>query len=181
MADATKAVQNSNANVPGGFLITPDREMLVRGIGRIESSFQGKGSANEQLQKSAIKAINGAPVLLEQVADVKIAPALRRGDGLFRGKRALILTVTKQPSADTPTVVKAIDAAMTELKAGLPPGITFLKTFDQNIFIQASISNVEEALRDGTIIVSAILIIFLMNWRTVLISLSALPLSLLLG
>ena len=66
VADVTKAVQNSNANVPGGFLISPDREMLVRGIGRIESI--------EQLQKSAIKAINGAPVLLEQVADVKIAP-----------------------------------------------------------------------------------------------------------
>jgi CzcA family heavy metal efflux pump len=173
VADVTKAVQNSNANVPGGFLITPDREMLVRGIGRIESI--------EQLQKSAIKAINGAPVLLEQVAEVKIAPALRRGDGLFRGKRALILTVTKQPVADTPTVVKAVEAAMVELKAGLPKDVTFTKTFDQDIFIEASINNVEEALRDGTIIVSAILIIFLMNWRTVLISLSALPLSLLLG
>ena len=173
VADVTKAVQNSNANVPGGFLITPDREMLVRGIVRIESI--------EQLQKSAIKAINGAPVLLEQVAEVKIAPALRRGDGLFRGKRALILTVTKQPVADTPTVVKAVEAAMLELKGGLPKDITFTKTFDQDIFIEASINNVEEALRDGTIIVSAILIIFLMNWRTVLISLSALPLSLLLG
>jgi CzcA family heavy metal efflux pump len=173
VADITKAVQNSNVNVPGGFLISPDREMLVRGIGRIESI--------EQLQKSAVKADKGIPVLLEQVAAVKIAPALRRGDGLFRGKRALILTVTKQPVADTPTVVKAVDVAMAELKAGLPAGITFDKTFDQNIFIEASIKNVEEALRDGTIIVSAILIVFLMNWRTVLISLSALPLSLLLG
>ncbi len=173
VADVTKAVQNSNANVPGGFLITPDREMLVRGIGRIESI--------EQLQKSPIKAINGTPILLEQVARVKIAPALRRGDGLFRGKRALILTVTKQPSADTPTVVKAVDAAMAELKVGLQQDVIVTKTFDQNIFIQASISNVEEALRDGTIIVSIILIIFLMDWRTVLISLSALPLSLLLG
>jgi CzcA family heavy metal efflux pump len=173
VADVTKAVRDANANVPGGFLVSPDREMLVRGIGRIESI--------EQLQKSAIKAINGTPILLEQVADVKIAPALRRGDGLFRGKRALILTVTKQPVADTPTVVKAVDAAMAELKAGLPKDITFTKTFDQNIFIQASIDNVEEALRDGTIIVSVILILFLMNWRTVLISLSALPLSLLLG
>lgn len=173
VADVSKAVRDANVNVPGGFLVTPDREMLVRGIGRIESI--------EQLQKSAIKAINGTPILLEQVADVKIAPALRRGDGLFRGKRALILTVTKQPVADTPTVVKAVDAAMAELKSGLPKDITFVKTFDQDLFIEASIRNVEEALRDGTIIVSVILILFLMNWRTVLISLSALPLSLLLG
>ncbi|MBW4629072.1 MAG: CusA/CzcA family heavy metal efflux RND transporter [Brasilonema octagenarum HA4186-MV1] len=173
LADVTKAVQNANVNVPGGFLITPDQETLVRGVGRIESI--------EQLKRSVIKATNGTPVLLEQVADVKIGPALRRGDGLFRGKRALILTVSKQPAADTPTVVKAVEAAMEEIKPGLPKDVKFTKTFDQNLFIEASVKNVEEALRDGTIIVSVILIIFLMNWRTVIISLSALPLSLLLG
>ncbi|MGB8699898.1 MAG: efflux RND transporter permease subunit, partial [Thermosynechococcaceae cyanobacterium] len=107
--------------------------------------------------------------------------ALRRGDGLFRGKRAVVLTVSKQPAADTPTVVKAVDAAMAEIKPGLPQGMTFAKTFDQNLFIEASVKNVEEALRDGVIIVSVVLILFLMNWRTVIISLSALPLSLLLG
>jgi CzcA family heavy metal efflux pump len=173
LLDVTKAVQNANVNVPGGFLITPDRETLIRGVGRIESI--------EDLKRSVIKATKGTPVLLEQVADVKIGPALRRGDGLFRGKRAVILTVTKQPAADTPTVVRTVEAAMEEIKPGLPKNIKFTKTFDQNLFIEASVKNVEEALRDGVIIVSAILIIFLMNWRTVIISLSALPLSLLLG
>jgi CzcA family heavy metal efflux pump len=173
LADLNKAVQGSNSNAPGGFATTPDREFLIKGLGRLESI--------EQLKKSVIKADKGTPVLLEQVATVQIGPGLRRGDGIFQGKRAVILTVTKQPTGDTPTVVKAIEAAMAELKPGLPAGVSFTKTFDQNLFIEASVKNVEEALRDGAIIVSVILIAFLLNWRTVVISLSALPVSLLLG
>lgn len=173
LADVTQAAQNANVNVPGGFLTTPDQEFLVRGIGRIESI--------QQLQRSVVKAVNGTPILLEQIAEVKLGPAPRRGDGLFQGKRAIVLTVTKQPAGDTPTVVQAVDAAMAEIKVGLPQDVTVTKTFDQNLFIHDSIQNVKEAMRDGVIIVSIVLILFLMNWRTVLISLSAMPLSLLLG
>ncbi|MBW4628949.1 MAG: CusA/CzcA family heavy metal efflux RND transporter [Brasilonema octagenarum HA4186-MV1] len=171
--DVTKAAQAANANAPGGFLITPDQETLVRGVGRIQSI--------EQLKKSVIKAKNGTPVLLEQVADVQIGAALKRGDGSFAGKKAVILTINKQPTADTPKVTKAVETAIEEIKAGLPKDVKITTTFRQEDFIEASIKNVEEALRDGTIIVSVILILFLMNWRTVVISLSALPVSLLLG
>jgi len=171
--EVVNAAKNANVNVPGGFVITPDRELLVRGIGRIESI--------APLKRSVIKSVNGTPILLEQVAEVKIGAGLRRGDGLFRGKRSVILTVTKQPNSDTPTVVKAVDAAMADLQSGLPPDVKFFKTFDQNLFIQLSIKNVKDALRDGVIIVSLVLVAFLMNWRTVVISLSALPLSLLAG
>lgn len=173
LADVTKAAQAANANAPGGFLITPDQETLVRGVGRIESI--------EQLKKSVIKASNGTPVLLEQVADVQIGAALKRGDGSFAGKKAVILTVNKQPTADTPSVTKAVEAAMEEVKQSLPKDVKVTVTFRQEDFIEASLKNVEEALRDGTIIVSVVLILFLMNWRTVVISLSALPVSLLLG
>ena len=171
--DVTKAAQAANANAPGGFLITSDQETLVRGVGRIESI--------EQLKKSVIKAKNGTPVLLEQVADVQIGAALKRGDGSFAGKKAVILTVNKQPTADTPKVTKAVETAIEEIQAGLPKDVKITTTFRQEDFIEASIKNVEEALRDGIIIVSVILILFLMNWRTVIISLSALPVSLLLG
>ncbi|MDZ8052399.1 MAG: efflux RND transporter permease subunit [Aulosira sp. ZfuCHP01] len=171
--DVTKAAQAANSNAPGGFLITPDQEILVRGVGRIESI--------EQLKKSVIKATNGTPIVLEQVADVQIGSALKRGDGSFAGKKAVILTVNKQPTADTPMVTKTVEAAMEEIKAGLPKDVKITTTFRQEDFIEASLKNVEEALRDGTIIVSVILILFLMNWRTVIISLSALPVSLLLG
>ncbi|AFZ10640.1 efflux RND transporter permease subunit [Microcoleus sp. F8-D3] len=171
--DVTQAAGAANANAPGGFLITPDQETLVRGIGRIESI--------EQLKKSVIKARNGTPVLLEQVADVQIGAALKRGDGSFNGKKAVVLTVNKQPIGDTPTVTKAIEAALEEMKPSLAKDVKVTETFRQEDFIEASLKNVEEALRDGIIIVSIVLILFLMNWRTVIISLSALPISLLLG
>jgi len=173
LKEVTEAVQKANANAPGGFLITPDQELLIRGIGRIESI--------EQLEKSVITARDGVPVLMASVADVKIGAALKRGDGSLNGKKAIIVIVNKQPNADTPTVTKAIESAMEELKPSLPKDVKVTVTFRQETFIEASIKNVEESLRDGTIIVSIILILFLMNWRTAIISLSAIPVSLLLG
>ncbi|BAY59355.1 cation efflux system protein (plasmid) [Leptolyngbya boryana NIES-2135] len=171
--DVVKATSAANSNAPGGFLITRDEETVVRGVGRVESV--------EQLKRSVIKAKDGKPILLEQVADVQIGSALKRGDGSFAGKKAVVLTVNKQPTADTPAVTKAVEAALEELKESLPKDVKIATTFRQEDFIEASLKNVEEALRDGTIIVSVVLILFLMNWRTVVISLSALPVSLLLG
>ena len=173
LEDVAKATAAANVNAPGGFLTTPDRELLIRGIGRIESI--------EQLKQSVIAARKGTPVLLGQVADVQIGAALKRGDASLNGLKAIVVVVNKQPQADTPTVTKAVEAAMEEIKPSLPKDVKVTVTFRQEDFIKASIENVIDALRDGIIIVSVVLILFLMNWRTVLISLSALPLSLLLG
>jgi CzcA family heavy metal efflux pump len=173
LAEVAEATEKSNVNAPGGFLTNPDQELLVRSLGRIQSL--------DQLKQSVVKAKNGTPILLDQVADVKIGAELKRGDGSLNGQKAVIVIVNKQPSADTPTVTRAVEAAMDELKAGLPKDVKVTTTFRQETFIEASVQNVEEALRDGVIIVSVVLILFLMNWRTVIISLSALPLSLLLG
>lgn len=173
LKEVTEAVEKANVNAPGGFLITPDQELLIRGVGRIESI--------EELEESAITARNGTPILLSQVAEVKIGAALKRGDASLNGKPAIIVVVNKQPSADTPTVTKAVEMAMEEIKSSLPEDVKVTVTFRQETFIEASIKNVEESLRDGTIIVSVILILFLMNWRTAIISLSAIPLSILIG
>ena len=173
LKEVTEAVEKANVNAPGGFLTTPDQELLIRGVGRIESL--------DQLKQSAITARNGTPVLLSQVADVQIGAALKRGDASLNGKKAIIVVVNKQPQGDTPTVTRAVEAAMEEIKPSLPQDVKVTVTFRQENFIEASIENVRDALRDGIIIVSAVLILFLMNWRTVVISLSALPLSLLLG
>jgi CzcA family heavy metal efflux pump len=173
LQQVTEATQKANVNAPGGFLTHSDQELLIRGVGRIESI--------EQLQRSAVTARNGTPVLLSQVADVKIGAALKRGDASLNGQKAIVVIVNKQPAADTPTVTRDVEAAMDEIRAGLPKDVKVTTTFRQEDFIEASIKNVEEALRDGMIIVSIVLILFLMNWRTVVISLSALPLSLLMG
>jgi len=173
LADVTEAAQAANTNAAGGFLIRPDQELLIRGIGRIESI--------TDLEKSVVTARNGTPVLLGDVADVRIGAALKRGDASLDGKKAIALMVNKQPLADTPTVTKAVEAAMAEIKPSLPPDVTVTVTFRQADFIDASIDNVRDSLRDGIIIVSIILLMFLMNWRTAVITLSAIPLSLLIG
>ena len=171
--EVTAAAEKSNVNAPGGFLNTPDQELLVRGIGRIQSI--------NELAQSVVTTRNGVPVLLGQVADVQIGAELKRGDGMVNGKEAIVLIVNKQPVADTPTVTRAVEEAMTEIKAGLPEDVIVETTFSQEDFIEASVKNVEEGLRDGIIIVSVVLVLFLMNWRTLIISLSAIPVSLVLG
>ncbi|BAZ01580.1 heavy metal efflux pump, CzcA family protein [Tolypothrix tenuis PCC 7101] len=173
LADVEEATAAANINAPGGYLITPDREKLIRGIGRIESI--------TELQQSVITARNGTPVKISDVADVQIGAAIKRGDGSFNGEKAVIVMINKQPQADTPTVTRAIEQAITEIKAALPQDIKVTPTFRQENYIDASIENLREALIEGSIIVAFILIPFLMNWRNLAICLIALPLSLLLG
>ncbi|MBF2009051.1 MAG: efflux RND transporter permease subunit, partial [Chlorogloeopsis fritschii C42_A2020_084] len=173
LEEVTAAATGANVNAAGGFLINPDQEIVIRGVGRIDSI--------EQLGNSAIAARNGTPILLKDIADVRIGAALKRGDGSLNGQRAIVVMVNKQPQYDTPTVTRAIEKAMEEVKAGLPKDVKVTETFRQNNFIDAAIENVTSSLRDGTIIVSIILLMFLMNWRTAIITLSAIPLSVLIG
>ncbi len=173
LEDVEQAAKAANVNAPGGYLITPDREKLIRGIGRIESI--------EELQQSVITARNGTPVKISDIADVQIGAAIKRGDGSFNGQKAIVVMINKQPQADTPTVTRAIESAMSEIQAGLPKDIKVTPTFRQENYIDSSIENVREALIEGSIIVALILIPFLMNWRNLAICLTALPLSLLLG
>jgi CzcA family heavy metal efflux pump len=171
--EVTIAAKGANVNAAGGFLINPDQEIIIRGVGRIDSI--------EQLAQSAVTARNGTPVLLKDVADVQIGAALKRGDGSLNGQPAIVVLVNKQPQYDTPSVTRAIAKAMEEVKAGLPKDVQVTETFRQSNFIDAAIDNVTSSLRDGIIIVSIILLMFLMNWRTAIITLSAIPLSVLIG
>ncbi|KAI9130101.1 efflux RND transporter permease subunit [Acaryochloris sp. CCMEE 5410] len=173
LAEVTQAVQEANTNAGGGFLITPDREYLIRGLGRIQSV--------EALRESVVVARDGVPVLLGNVADIQIGAALKRGDASANGKAAIVMMVNKQPLSDTPTVTRAVEAQMETIKAGLPEDVEVTATFRQSDFIDASIENVTSALRDGIIIVAVVLLLFLMNWRTAVMALSAIPLSLLIG
>ncbi|MEG4806621.1 efflux RND transporter permease subunit [Microcoleus sp. F8-D3] len=158
LQQVAEAAAAANVNAPGGYLITPDRETLIRGVGRIESL--------EDLQQSAIASRHGTPVRIADVADVKIGAAIKRGDGSFNGKKAVIVMVNRQPVADTPTVTKAVEAAMAQVQQALPKDIKVTVTFRQEEYINSSVENVRSALVEGSIIVTLILIPFLMNWRT---------------
>ncbi|MDX2229822.1 MAG: efflux RND transporter permease subunit [Leptolyngbyaceae cyanobacterium bins.349] len=163
LEQVTIAAAEANANAPGGYLITPDRETIIRGIGRIESI--------EDLQQSVVVSRAGTPVRLTDVATVQIGAGVKRGDGSLNGQPAIVVMVNKQPQADTPTVTRAVETAMDEIKAGLPADVKVDVTFRQDSYIQASVDNVRSALLEGSLIVAAILIPFLMNWRTLTVCL----------
>ena len=169
----TQATRKANVNAAGGFFITSDTEKLIRGIGRIESI--------EDLQKSTIVSHNGTPVRLQDVADVQIGAALKRGDGSFNGKPAIIVMVNKQPSFDTPTVSRAVEKAVAEIKVGLPKDIQVKTTFRQDSYIESSVDNVRSSLIQGSIIAAIILIPFLLNWRILTVCLLDFFLTLLFG
>ena len=167
-----QALTGFGANSSGGFLEAQGREWLIRNIGRTTDL--------QDLQQLVVTVSNGQPVLLSQLANVEVVAATKRGDGGYKGKPAVILSVQKQPQADSVALTKQIETAVAELSKGLPAGVeapTFL--FKQADFINNSIDNVIEALRDGAIMVAIILFMFLLNSRTTAISLLAIPLSLL--
>jgi len=166
------ALRDFGANTSGGFLEVQGREYLIRQIGR--------SARIEDLQNLVVTVRNGQPIVLKQLAAVKLAPAIKRGDGSFQGKPAVILSVQKQPAADSVLLTREVEKAIEELARSLPEGIeapSFL--FKQADFIEHSVNNVEEALRDGAILVAVILFLFLLNLRTTIISLMAIPVSLL--
>lgn len=166
-----QALQGFAGNAGGGFIDLNSREFLIRHIGRT--------SRVEDLQGVAVAWKDGRAILLEQVANVRFAAAMKRGDAGYSGVPAVIVSVQKQPAADTVKLTHAIEAALGNLKQGLPVGLAAPKVlFRQADFIEASIGNVTEALRDGAIMVAVVLFAFLLSARTTLISLVAIPLSL---
>ncbi|QUS60893.1 efflux RND transporter permease subunit [Synechocystis sp. PCC 7338] len=171
--EVTQASAGANSNAPGGFLIGGGQELLVRGLGQIK--------AVDDLRRSVVKVVDGQPILLEDVAEVKTGSALKRGDASFNGQPAIVMMVNKQPDVDTPTVTKAVEAAIASLKPTFPADVQIAQTFRQANFIDSAIRNVSRSLLEGIVIVSVIMLIFLMNWRTAVITLTAIPLSLLIG
>ena len=167
-----ETLKNFATNTSGGFLEQQAKEYLIRNIGRT--------SRLADLQHLVIGTRNGQPILLRQVADVKFAAAVKRGDASYGAVPAVIMSVQKQPSADTVALTRAVQAALAELAKSLPAGLAAPQViFKQADFIEASIGNVEEALRDGAIMVAVILFLFLLNLRTTFISLTAIPVSVL--
>ena len=160
-------------NTTGGFLAENSQEWLIRNIGLTNDL--------SELKKILVKFRNHAPISLEQVANVRIGAAVKRGDASINGKPAVILAVQKAPTANTLTLTASIDKTIQELKSTLPDSVAIHpEIFRQADFIERSISNVEEALRDGFILVTIILILFLANTRTTFISLTAIPLSIII-
>jgi CzcA family heavy metal efflux pump len=168
--EVEEALSASNANATGGYLNMGPNEYLVRSIGRLK--------ATSELEDVVVKPGADRPVLLRQVARVVEAAQAKRGEAAVNGSPAVILTISKQPGADTRKLTEDITKALTELSGALPADIRINPdVYQQRSFIDRGIHNVIVALRDGGILVCVILFLFLLNFRTTFITLTAIPLS----
>ena len=174
--EVRQAVASSNENATGGYLNQRPNELLVRALGRIQSI--------DDLKSIAVANRSARPVSLSMVANIVEAAQTKRGDasafirqddGQFSGGPAVVLTVSKQPGADTREITHEIELAIAEIQPSLSAGVRIEALYAQEHFIDRAIENVLEALRDGGVLVVIILFLFLMNFRTTFISLTAIP------
>jgi len=171
LEDIDRALENANLNATGSFFNRYGSEVLISVLGRSKNL--------EDLQRTVVANREGSPVLLSQVAKVQFGAAIKRGDASVNARPAVILTVEKQPGTSTLTLTDDIEKALAELQPALPPDVRLnAKVFQQKSFIVNSLTNVEHALRDGFILVVIVLFLFLLNLRTTIITLTAIPLSL---
>jgi len=171
LADVVGAISKSSENSTGGFMVRGSQESVIRGLGRVSSV--------EELADLVITVRDGVPILVSQVADVRIGTALKRGEGSINGKHGVVIGVLKQPGENTIDLTERIDAELAAIAEGLPEGMRIEHDLlRQADFIETAVDNVSIALRDGAILVALILFLFLWNWRTTIISLSAMPMSL---
>jgi HME family heavy-metal exporter len=167
------ALRQFGTNSGGGYVDQAGREYLIRNIGRT--------TRLEDLANAPLTLRNGQPILLRQVASVDFAARLKRGEAGSMGRPAVILSIQKQPAADTVALTRAVEAALAELQRVMPPGVTADRVqFRQADFIQSSIGNVQKVLLEAMAVVAVILFLFLLNVRTTAISLAAIPLSVLI-
>ncbi len=179
LVEVETALEECNSNVTGGYVnsLGPN-EYLVRALGRVRSI--------DDLRNVAVKIRDGRPVLMRQIANVAERGQVKRGDSSafvregngFRGGEAVVLTINKQPGADTRQLTDRIVAALADLKSSLPADVEIAPNlYQQKQFIDLAVANVMAALRDGGILVAVILFLFLLNFRTTFITLTAIPLS----
>lgn len=170
-----RAAEESNLNASGGFMNEYGNEYIIRGIGRTNNP--------DEIGNSVIKIVDNTPIKINDVAEIKIGGAIPKiGDGSLKASPAVIMTVAKQPGTNTLELTEKVDEALVEISKSLPPNIKInSKIFRQADFIQASVNNIQKALIEGSIFVVLIMFLFLMNIRTTIISLVAIPLSLIVS
>lgn len=169
VADALAA---SNQNVSAGFLVEGGTEFLVKGEGRAHDL--------EDIGATVVVAVDGVPVHVSDLGMVQFGVAPKRGDAAANGMPAVVIGIQKQPSVNTLALTRELDAVLDDIQAKLPEGMTISKDiFRQADFIETAVRNVLHALRDGGFLVIVIVVLFLANLRASLITLVAIPLSLL--
>lgn len=173
--DVMQVTKEMNRNASGGVLYEYGNEYLISALTATSDA--------EAIGKSVVKRVNDVPVLLENVATVKVgSKAPKMGLASVAGKPGVLITITKQPNTSTLELTEKLDRTIADIQKGLPAGITVnTDIYRQQRFIDSSIDNIQKSLLEGGIFVVLVLFIFLMNARTTVISLVTIPLSLLVA
>jgi HME family heavy-metal exporter len=176
LQDVELAIAESNVNTSGGFAVTGESERPIRILGRVGPDAR---QVMEDLASVPVKVTDTRSVLLEQVATIVEAAEFKRGDGAINGQPGVVLTIVKQPHVDTRELTDNVAAALQEVEATLPADIVInSELFQLRKFIDRGVFNVAEALVIGAVLVIIVLFLFLLNFRTTFITLTAIPLSL---
>jgi CzcA family heavy metal efflux pump len=168
-AELEAAVSKAASNSTSGYLTTTTKEIMVRNL--------GMSTDLSDLSGTVVKSLADRPVLISDVARVEYGVQPMRGDASINGDSGVILSIDKSPGFDTLKLTAAIEKALEDLKPSLPKGVEVQLLFRQGDFIAHAIGNLKEAIRDGAIMVTIVLFLFLLNIRTTLITLTAMPLS----
>lgn len=167
-----EALRRFGTNSSGGFLDQQSREYLVRNVGLTTSL--------EDLRNTVVDTHGGRSILLRQIASVDFAPRVRRGDAGYNGRPAVIVSIQKQPGADTLALTRQIERVLSDAQKTMPPGVKIDQIqFRQATFIETSIANLKKVLVEAAIVVACVLVVFLANARATVISLTAIPISIL--
>lgn len=164
-----EAARKAASNTTGGFLTSFSQEIMVRNLAMTTDL--------HEIAKTPVKTVKDQPISIGDVATVAWDTEPMRGNAHVNGSPGVIISVTKAPGFDTLTLTGKIEAAIRELQPTLPAGVEATVLFRQGDFIERAIGNLTEAIRDGAIMVTIVLFLFLLNFRTTFITLMAMPLS----
>jgi CzcA family heavy metal efflux pump len=172
LRDVEDALRRGNRNTSAGFLVATGQEYLIQGIGQIRSL--------ADIEATVVTTRGTSPILVRDLATVRVGEALRRGEGSYNGEAAVVLGIQRQPDVNTLQLTRTLDAALDGIQATLPDGMRIERdVMRQADFIEVALANLNAALRDGTLLVVLVTVLFLANLRAAGITLVAIPLSLL--
>ncbi|MBO9500972.1 efflux RND transporter permease subunit [Brevundimonas sp. A19_0] len=168
--DVVEALSAASANRSAGVVVQNGQELLVEGVGR--------ATHPEDFGDVVVGEQGGVPVLARDVGDVRIGEGLKRGTGSYNGQPAVIFAIQKQPNANTLALTKELDRVFADLQRALPQGMKLeTQVFRQADFVERAVDNVIKALIEGLVLVSIIVLVFLASWRATLVTLAAIPVS----
>ena len=164
------AVGQTNTSASGGFVVENAQEFLIHARGRVQSV--------HDIAATVVATRDGLPIAVRDIGSVVSGPAPRRGTGSYRGQSAVVLGIQKQPEANTLALTERLDDTLADIQQSLPDGMRIeTDAFRQADFIRLAIDNLSVAIRDGALLIVLIVFVFLMSGRATLITLLALPLS----